>query len=80
MYKTKNYNQSAGWASFGANPASEESIIIPQNIRVLVKMPARKTEESKVGKLTGMLKEYKSKYSSVELQKKSSDWWKNVSD
>jgi len=80
MYKTKNYSQSAGWASFGANPAGEESIIIPQSIRVLVKMPARKTKESKVGKLTGMLKEYKSEYSSVELQKKSSDWWKNVSD
>ena len=59
---------------------NENSIVVPQCIKILVRMPAKESVGSEVGKLKGMLKEYKSQYSSVELQKKSKEWWKNVSD
>ena len=62
---------------------NEDAIVVPQGIKILVKMHPKKSSGSgvsKVSKLKGMLKEYKSQYSSIELQKKSKDWWKNVSD
>jgi len=56
------------------------SIVVPQYLKILVRMPAKESAGSEVGKLKGMLKEYKSQCSSAELQKKSKEWWKNVSD
>ncbi|ODS39272.1 hypothetical protein BEH94_04340 [Candidatus Altiarchaeales archaeon WOR_SM1_SCG] len=59
---------------------NEDAIVVPRGIKILVRMHPKKSCESGVSKLKGMLKEYKSQYSSVELQKKSMGWWKNVSD
>ncbi|PKP59018.1 MAG: hypothetical protein CVT89_01760 [Candidatus Altiarchaeales archaeon HGW-Altiarchaeales-2] len=57
-----------------------DSVIVPQSIKILVKVSSGESVESKVKEIRGMLKEYKSEYSSVELQRKSGEWWKNVSD
>ncbi|MGD2246784.1 MAG: hypothetical protein PVF58_00135 [Candidatus Methanofastidiosia archaeon] len=53
-------------------------IIVPPSVRVLVKMgnKSKKNKKSKVKTLVGMLKDYKDKYTSVELQKEAMKWWK----
>jgi hypothetical protein len=53
----------------------ENTIIVPPSVRVLIKM-GNKSKESKVEALVGMLKEYKDKYTSVELQEEAMKWWK----
>ena len=53
----------------------DNTIIVPQSVRVLVKM-GNKRKGSGVDALVGMLKEYKDKYTSVELQKEAMKWWK----
>lgn len=53
----------------------ENTIIVSQSVRVLVKM-GNKRKESRVEALVGMLKKYKDRYTSVELQKEAMKWWK----
>ncbi|MGC1121796.1 MAG: hypothetical protein WBA22_11950 [Candidatus Methanofastidiosia archaeon] len=53
----------------------DNTIIVPPSVRVLIKM-GTKSKKSKVETLVGMLKEYKDKYTSVELQKEAMKWWK----
>jgi hypothetical protein len=53
----------------------DNTIIVPPSVRVLVRM-GTKSKKSKVETLVGMLKEYKDKYTSVELQKEAMKWWK----
>jgi len=52
----------------------DNTIIVPQSVRVLVKL-GKKRKESRVEELVGMLKEYKDKYTSVELQEEAKNWW-----
>jgi hypothetical protein len=51
----------------------DSTIIVPPSVRVLIKMGV-KSKKSKVETLIGMLKEYKDKYTSVELQKEAMNW------
>ena len=53
----------------------DNTIVIPQSVRVLVKM-GNKPKEKGVEALVGMLKEYKDKYISVELQEEAMKWRK----
>ena len=53
----------------------ENTIIVPPSVRVLIKM-GNKSKESKIESLVGMLREYKDKYTSVELQEEAMKWWK----
>ncbi len=50
-------------------------IIVPQSVRVLVKMGTKRKGKG-VEPLVGMLKEYRDKYTSVELQKEAMRWWR----
>ena len=54
----------------------DNTIVVPQSVRVLVKM-GNKRKGKGVEALVGMLKEYKNKYTSVELQKEAMKWWKS---
>ena len=53
----------------------DNTIVVPQSVRVLVKM-GNKRKEKGVEALVGMLKEYKDKYTSVELQEEAMKWWR----
>ena len=53
----------------------DNTIVVPQSVRVLVKM-GNTPKEKGVEALVGMLKEYKDKYTSVELQEKAMKWWR----
>ena len=53
----------------------DNTIVVPQSVRVLVKM-GDKPKEKGVEALVGMLKEYKDKYTSVELQEEAMKWWR----
>jgi len=57
----------------------EDFIMLPPNIGVITIMRKRKGK-SKVKELVGMIREHKDKYSSVELQHKSKEFWRDVSD
>jgi len=50
-------------------------IVVPQSVRVLVKM-GNKRKERGFEALVGMLKEYRDKYTSVELQEEAMKWWR----
>lgn len=55
----------------------DNTIIVPQSVRVLVKLgDKRKRKKRRVEELVGMLEDYKDKYTSVELQKEAMNWWK----
>ena len=54
----------------------DNTIVVPQSVRVLVKM-GNKPKEKGVEALVGMLKEYKDKYTSVELQEEAMKWRKH---
>ncbi len=54
----------------------DNTIIVPQSVRVLVKLGAKR--KRKVEELVGMLEEYRDKYTSVELQKEAMNWWKET--
>ena len=51
----------------------EKSIVVPQSVKVFIKMGGKKG--NKIDKLVGILKEYREKYTSVELQKEAMKWW-----
>jgi hypothetical protein len=51
----------------------DNTIIVPPSVRVLIKM-GTKSKKGKVETLVGMLKEYKDEYTSVELQKETTNW------
>ena len=51
----------------------ENSIIVPQSVKVFIKMGKKKG--NKANELVGILKEYREKYTSVELQKEAMKWW-----
>ncbi|MBU7011756.1 MAG: hypothetical protein HXS46_13795 [Theionarchaea archaeon] len=53
----------------------DNTIVVPQSVRVLVKM-GNKRKGKGVEALVGMLKEYKNKYTSVELQEEAMKWWR----
>lgn len=53
----------------------DNTIVVPQSVRVLVKM-GNKRKGKRVETLVGMLKEYKNKYTSVELQEEAMKWWR----
>ena len=53
----------------------DNTIVVPQSVRVLVKM-GNKPKEKGVEALVGMLREYKDKYTSVELQEEAMKWWR----
>lgn len=53
----------------------DNTIIVPQSVRVLVKL-GDKRKRRRVEELVGMLKDYKDTYTSVELQKEAMNWWK----
>ena len=55
----------------------DNTIVVPQSVRVLVKM-GNKPKEKGVEALVGMLKEYKDKYTSVELQEEAMKWWRGT--
>ena len=50
----------------------EDSIVISQSIKVFVRLGGGK--EKRARKLVGMLKEYKEKFTSVQLQKEAMKW------
>lgn len=52
----------------------ENVIIIPPSVRVFVKLNGKK--ESKIKNLIGVLRDYREKYTSVELQKEAMKWWR----
>ena len=54
--------------------AMENVIIIPPSVRVFVKLNGKK--ESKIKNLIGVLRDYREKYTSVELQKEAMKWWR----
>ena len=53
----------------------DNTIVVPQSVRVLVKM-GNKPKEKGVEALVGMLREYKDNYTSVELQEEAMKWWR----
>lgn len=56
----------------------KQSIIVNQDISIFVRLSAGK-KRSDIGKISGLLKKYKDKYTSVELQHKSKEWWASIS-
>jgi len=54
-------------------------ILVSPNIGVIIVMRKRKGK-SRIKELVGMIREYRNKYSSIELQRKSKEFWKDVSD
>ncbi len=56
----------------------KQSIIVDQDISVFVRLAASK-KRADIKKISGLLKKYKEKYTSVELQHKSKEWWASVS-
>ncbi len=58
-----------------------ETIIVPSTLKVFVRVsPVIKKQKNRVSELVGMLEEYKKRYTSLSLQKKSRKWWRDVSD
>ena len=55
----------------------DNTIVVPQSVRVLVKM-GDKPKEKGVEALVGILREYKDKYTSVELQEEAMKWWRGT--
>ena len=53
----------------------DNTIVVPQSVRVLVRMGDKRKEKG-VEALVGMLKEYKDKYTSIELQEEAMKWWR----
>jgi hypothetical protein len=51
----------------------DNTIVVPQSVRVLVRM-GTESKEKGVEALVGMLKEYKDKYTSIELQEEAMKW------
>ena len=51
----------------------ENSIIVPQSVKVFIRMGKKKG--NKVNELIGILKEYREKYTSIDLQKEARKWW-----
>ena len=60
----------------------ESSIIVAGNIKIFLRLgdKKKKIKKSRIKELEGMIKEYKNKYTSVELQRKGVEWRANVSD
>jgi len=52
----------------------DDSIVIPQSIRVFIRLGKRKGNRAR--ELVGMLKEYREQYTSVELQREAMKWWR----
>lgn len=57
----------------------KQSIIVNQDVNVFIRISLDK-KPADLGKITGLLKQYKNKYTSVELQHKSKEWWASVSN
>ncbi len=57
----------------------KQSIIVGQDVSVFVRISADK-KSADLRRITGLLKQYKGKYTSVELQHKSKEWWASVSN
>ena len=55
----------------------ENSILVPSTIKVFIKISTHH-KQSKIKEIIGILKG--TNYSSLELQEKSKEWWKDVSD
>jgi len=51
----------------------ENSIIVPQSVKVFIKMGKKK--ENRANELVGILKKYREKYTSIDLQKEAMKWW-----
>lgn len=54
----------------------KNSIIVGEETKIFVMIGKKK--KRKISDIIGLLKDYRKKYSSVELQHKSKDWWSNV--
>jgi len=46
--------------------------------KTLVLFRALEKGKPEIGRIRGLIKEYRDKYSSVELQHRARDWWKDV--
>ncbi len=57
----------------------KQSIIVNQDVSVFIKISIGK-KPADLRKITGLLKQYKNRYTSVELQHKSKEWWVSVSN
>jgi len=57
------------------------TIIVPESAKILIRVSTfEKFRKSRVSELIGLLRDYRDKYTSLELQEESKNWWKNVSD
>ena len=57
------------------------TIIAPESAKILIRVSTfEKFRKSRVSELIGLLRDYRDKYTSLELQEESKNWWKNVSD
>ena len=52
----------------------EDSIVIPSSVKVFVKLGRK--HGNMAHELSGMLKEYRKRYTSVKLQEEAMKWWR----
>jgi len=52
----------------------EDSIVIPPSVKVFVKLGRK--HGNMAHELSGMLKEYRKRYTSVKLQEEAMKWWR----
>jgi len=55
----------------------DNSIMVPSTIKIFIKI-STEHKQSRIKEIVGILKG--ANYSSLELQEKSKEWWKDVSD